>query len=143
MVGEWADSRTLTDSFAHDGSMAAILGLLQFADPMWPGTGAEVVFELWTRGGQAEQNGGDSKSGQPTEPGESRIQNMIEARRQDEPSQAESGRAQTGPFVRVLWSGQPLVTNTQLGRLDMVPLSALTEYLEHTIPADLISACAA
>ncbi|BEJ16163.1 hypothetical protein CspHIS471_0507680 [Cutaneotrichosporon sp. HIS471] len=36
-------------NFAHDGSMAAILGLLQFAKPMWPGTGAEVVIELWKK----------------------------------------------------------------------------------------------
>lgn len=38
---------------AHDGSMSALLGLLQIDQMVWPGMGAEVVFELY-RGG----NGG-------------------------------------------------------------------------------------
>jgi acid phosphatase len=79
--------------------MAAILGLLQFAKPMWPGMGSEVVIELW---------------------------------------KSESGR----DVVRILWSGKPLETNTPLGTLDMVPLPDFLDYLEHTVPADLVSACA-
>lgn len=82
--------------------MAAVLGLLQFAKPMWPGMGSEVVFELW---------------------------------RGKEP---ELGRH----FVRVLWSGQPLETNTPLGTLDMVPLPDFLGYLENTVPPDLVAACA-
>ncbi|GMK55718.1 hypothetical protein CspeluHIS016_0207740 [Cutaneotrichosporon spelunceum] len=88
-------------NFAHDGSMAAILGLLQFAKPMWPGTGAEVVIELWKKGSEPRRD-----------------------------------------FVRVLWSGQPLETNTPLGTLDMVPLPDFLRYLEQTIPPELVSACA-
>lgn len=38
----WADG-----SFAHDGSISPVLGLLQIAYPVWPGMGSEVVFELW------------------------------------------------------------------------------------------------
>lgn len=37
-------------SFAHDGSMAALLGVLQIRKPIWPGLAAEVVFELWRKG---------------------------------------------------------------------------------------------
>lgn len=37
----------MTHSFAHDGSVSPVLGLLQIAYPVWPGMGSEVVFELW------------------------------------------------------------------------------------------------
>lgn len=42
----------LTDSFAHDGSVSPVLGVLQMAYPSWPGMGSEVVFELWRKGGK-------------------------------------------------------------------------------------------
>lgn len=35
---------------AHDGSVAPLLGALQIEELRWPGMGAEVVFELWSRG---------------------------------------------------------------------------------------------
>ena len=38
-------------NFAHDGSIAPILGLLQLSQPVWPGMGSEVVFELWSSAG--------------------------------------------------------------------------------------------
>lgn len=34
---------------AHDGSVAPLLGILQVEDMVWPGMGAEVVFELYRR----------------------------------------------------------------------------------------------
>ncbi|CAK9781535.1 unnamed protein product [Cutaneotrichosporon oleaginosum] len=86
-------------NFAHDGSVAALLGLLQAARPMWPGMGAELVFEVWRASGQEDR-------------------------------------------VRVLWSGRALETDTPLGTLDMVALRDLLAYLDDTIPADLVSACA-
>ncbi|KAL1407401.1 hypothetical protein Q8F55_006833 [Vanrija albida] len=43
--------------------------------------------------------------------------------------------------VRVLWGGQPLVTSTPLGTLDMVPYDQFVAYLDATIPADLVAAC--
>ncbi|KAI9638212.1 phosphoglycerate mutase-like protein [Dioszegia hungarica] len=36
-------------NFAHDGSIAALLGILQIDRPEWPGMGAEAVFELYWR----------------------------------------------------------------------------------------------
>nr|XP_031858781.1 uncharacterized protein CI109_005877 [Kwoniella shandongensis]KAA5525853.1 hypothetical protein CI109_005877 [Kwoniella shandongensis] len=36
-------------NFAHDGSIAPVLGLLQIDQPVWPGMGSEVVFELWQK----------------------------------------------------------------------------------------------
>ncbi|WVQ82669.1 hypothetical protein IAT38_004801 [Cryptococcus sp. DSM 104549] len=36
-------------NFAHDGSVAPVLGLLQIDEPVWPGMGTEVVFELWKK----------------------------------------------------------------------------------------------
>ena len=34
-------------SIAHDGSLSLLLGALQIDQMVWPGTGAEVVFEVW------------------------------------------------------------------------------------------------
>jgi len=39
-------------NFAHDGSIAPVLGVLQIDYPVWPGMGSEVVFELWKKSGQ-------------------------------------------------------------------------------------------
>ncbi|OCF41531.1 acid phosphatase [Kwoniella heveanensis CBS 569] len=36
-------------NFAHDGSIAPVLGLLQHDEPVWPGMGSEVVFELYKK----------------------------------------------------------------------------------------------
>ncbi|KAK0199777.1 phosphoglycerate mutase-like protein [Desarmillaria ectypa] len=33
---------------AHDGSMASLLGFLQVAEMVWPGTGSEIIFELYS-----------------------------------------------------------------------------------------------
>lgn len=35
---------------AHDGSVSPLLALLQVQDMVWPGMGAEVVFEVWKDG---------------------------------------------------------------------------------------------
>lgn len=43
--------------------------------------------------------------------------------------------------IRVLWSGQPLLTSTPLGTLDMTPLEDFMTYLDDTIPSDLVTAC--
>lgn len=36
---------------AHDGSMSRLLSVLQLDKMVWPGMGAEVVFELYSKGG--------------------------------------------------------------------------------------------
>jgi hypothetical protein len=84
-------------SFAHDGSTAAVLGILQADYPIWPGMASEIVFELW-------QKGQDS-------------------------------------YIRVLFSGQPLVTSTPLGVLDMIKYEEFVGYLETVLPKDIVKAC--
>lgn len=32
---------------AHDGSLMRVLAVLQVEEMMWPGMGAEIVFEVW------------------------------------------------------------------------------------------------
>ena len=39
-------------NIAHDGSVAALLSILQVEVMVWPGMGAEVVFEVYRRGGE-------------------------------------------------------------------------------------------
>ncbi|ORX37384.1 histidine phosphatase superfamily [Kockovaella imperatae] len=36
-------------NFAHDGSMAPALGILQIDEPVWPGMASELVFELYEK----------------------------------------------------------------------------------------------
>lgn len=146
-------------SFAHDGSITAILGVLQFANPVWPGMGSELVFELWQkrRSGGVRRTfphlTGEAESGTGPSNGDSSGQGGPRPQETDNASEGQSGR-QTGVgrddaagsgdiYVRVLWGGQPLVTSTPLGTLGMVALPALLGYLADTIPADLVSACAA
>lgn len=89
-------------SFAHDGSMAALLGVLQIDKPIWPGLASEVVFELWNK--------------------------------KDEQGEKEY-------YIRVLFSGKPLVTSTSLGILDMVKLKDFTDYLDSVLPDDIAGLC--
>ncbi|ODN77934.1 hypothetical protein L202_05033 [Cryptococcus amylolentus CBS 6039] len=44
---EGSDAVKYFHNFAHDGSIAPVLGLLQIDEPFWPGMGSEVVFELF------------------------------------------------------------------------------------------------
>ncbi|KAM0786209.1 hypothetical protein ACM66B_007013 [Microbotryomycetes sp. NB124-2] len=43
------DSMLYRHNVAHDGSMSALLGLLQIDEMVWPGMGAEIVFELYQK----------------------------------------------------------------------------------------------
>ena len=36
----------------HDGSLARFLAVLQVEEMVWPGMGAEVIVELYSRGGE-------------------------------------------------------------------------------------------
>lgn len=90
-------AHVLTCSFAHDGSIAALLGVLQIHKPVWPGLASEVVFELWKTG---EKH-----------------------------------------FVRVLFSGQPLVTSTPLGVLDMIAIEQFNAYLDSVLVRDIVGTC--
>lgn len=50
-VGESAASVRYRHNVAHDGSISRLLGILQLEQMVWPGMGAEVVFELYNKGG--------------------------------------------------------------------------------------------
>lgn len=126
-------------SFAHDGSVSPVLGVLQIdqvrsllflvlrffssaylekndsrltrRQPMWPGMGTEIVFELW------KKNTSSSSS-------------------------SSSSSLSAAYFIRVLLSGQPLETSTPLGTLDMIPWDEFEKYLNETIPEDIVGMCA-
>ncbi|KAG7095876.1 hypothetical protein E1B28_006566 [Marasmius oreades] len=46
-------------------------------------------------------------------------------------------------YLRVLWSGQPMVTSTPLGKLDMIPVETFFEYIDTMVGsgAELFAAC--
>ncbi|KIR70887.1 acid phosphatase [Cryptococcus deuterogattii CA1014] len=63
-------------NFAHDGSVSPVLGVLQIDQPMWPGMGTEIVFELWKKNTSSSSSSSSSSeayfirvllSGQPLE----------------------------------------------------------------------------
>ncbi|KAJ7168220.1 phosphoglycerate mutase-like protein [Mycena crocata] len=84
---------------AHDGSVSSVLGFLQIDNMVWPGMGAEVVFELYKKA--------------------------------------------NAYFIRVLWGGQPMVTSTPMGTLDMIPVETMLEYITSMVGSgsDLLAGC--
>lgn len=100
-------------NIAHDGSISSLLGFLQIAKMVWPGMGSEVVFELYSKSNQSHGRRGTS------------------------------GTKATSYFIRVLWSGQPIVTSTPMGTLDMVPIADFFSYIDLTVGSgnDLFTAC--
>lgn len=48
---------------AHDGSVSPLLAILQIEKMVWPGMGAEVVFELYSKPGAPSYYGSSSSSG--------------------------------------------------------------------------------
>ncbi|KAF8664201.1 hypothetical protein AX16_000764 [Volvariella volvacea WC 439] len=110
---------------AHDGSISSLLAFLQIEEMVWPGMGAEVVFELYSSNGASP-----SGPGQGPRPHHSAQENG-------------SGNQMTKYFVRVLWSGQPLVSSTPLGKLDMVPLDDFLTYIDNMVGSaqELVHAC--
>ena len=44
-------------------------------------------------------------------------------------------------FMRVMFGGQPLKTSTPLGTLDMIPLQTFLNYLNDTIPSNIVQLC--
>jgi 2-phosphoxylose phosphatase len=47
---------------AHDGSVSRLLSILQIDEMVWPGMGAEVVFELWRKKSAASKGTGTCRS---------------------------------------------------------------------------------
>ncbi|KAG5727880.1 hypothetical protein E4T56_gene14380, partial [Termitomyces sp. T112] len=43
-------------NIAHDGSLAPLLGFLQISQMVWPGMGAEVVFELYSKSSSQDRH---------------------------------------------------------------------------------------
>lgn len=88
-------------NLAHDGSLSRLLSILQVDKMVWPGMGAEIVFELYRQ---------DSSG----------------ARSDD-----VAGSIGSGFFVRVLFGGQVLKSSSpSLGIMDMVPVDTLLGYFD-------------
>lgn len=89
---------------AHDGSLSRLLSVLQLDNMVWPGMGAEVVFELYERNGGRHARGRGARG-----------------------SEGEW-------YVRILWGGQPLQSShPRLGTVDMLPLEDLLAYLDDMV----------
>ncbi|KZL66146.1 histidine acid phosphatase family protein [Colletotrichum tofieldiae] len=87
---------------ANDCSVSSILSILQVDHMVWPGMGAEVLFELYEK---------RSKAGDPRAP--------------------DAGAEESGWYVRVLWGGQVLKSSSpQFGIMNMVPVEKLLAYLD-------------
>lgn len=50
-VGAGAGQVRYRHNVAHDGSVSPLLSILQIEQMVWPGMGAEVVFEMYSKGG--------------------------------------------------------------------------------------------
>lgn len=93
--------------FAHVGSLARLLSILQTDVMVLPGMGAEISFEMWVKRPWDERN----------------IQ-----LNHHEPRDPQDF------YVRVLWGGRPLrSSNPTLGTLDMVPLETVLAYFDELV----------
>jgi len=56
---------------------------------------------------------------------------------------AASGKTDTTYFIRVLWGGQPMLTSTPMGKLDMIPLATFLAYIDGMVGTgnDLVTMC--
>ncbi|KAK9423400.1 putative Histidine acid phosphatase [Seiridium unicorne] len=98
---------TYWHNIAHDGSVSRLLSILQIEQMVWPGMGSEVVFEVW------------GKTGNST---------TITRRRG---ARSTAAGSESGLYVRVLFSGQPLrSSNPSLGLLDLLPVETLLGYFD-------------
>lgn len=95
-----------THNIAHDGSVSRLLSLLQIDEMVWPGMGAEVVFELYRK----HASGGGHSYDQS-----------------DDGHETEAD----GFYIRVLFSGQVLKSSSPaLGVMDMIPAKKLLDYVD-------------
>ncbi|CAM1507948.1 Fc.00g047960.m01.CDS01 [Cosmosporella sp. VM-42] len=91
---------------AHDGSISRLLSILQLDEMVWPGMGAEVVFELYRK---------KDTTSFPTL------------------SSTENGGvgSDSGFYIRVLFGGQALKSsNPSLGDMNLIPVEILLAYLD-------------
>lgn len=104
-----------THNVAHDGSVSRLLSILQVDEMVWPGMGAEVVFELYQKGNRSESASQSVSAGVSPEDGDSHG--------------TEAGSE--AYYVRVLFNGQVLKSSSPaLGKLDMVPVETLLGYFD-------------
>ena len=107
-------------SVAHDGSISRLSALLQLERMVWPGMGAEIVFEIYSRSGAAN---GTSQ------------QQLLQ---QQQPASKDW-------FVRILRGGQPFASShPDLKGGEMIELSKLTGYLSSLIgdqATNVVSLC--
>lgn len=113
LVGHIRDVMAGTTKFvyfhniAHDGSVSRLLSILQVDSMVWPGMGAEVVFELYRK--KARSRLGREVTVGPRFP-ESKF------------------------YIRVLFGGKVLKSShPTLGLIDMIPVQILLDYLESLI----------
>lgn len=97
-------------NIAHDGSLSRLLSFLQIDVMVWPGMGAEVVFEVY----QKTDTSTDTALGTAT-PGAS----------------SSSAKSPSRYYMRVLWGGKVLKSSSPtLGLMDMVPLETVLAYFD-------------
>ncbi|KAF1982796.1 phosphoglycerate mutase-like protein [Aulographum hederae CBS 113979] len=86
---------------AHDGSVSRLLSILQLEKMVWPGMGAEVVFELYSRRGSGNHHG------------------------------SSGARSTKKWYIRILWSGMILrSSNSTLGEAEMLDADIFLNYID-------------
>lgn len=115
---------------AHDGSLSRLLSILQLDEMVWPGMGAEVVFELYKKGDRSSlQARGPSAA---TNPDFEMAPDAVKRVASSEGGSSES--SSTSYYIRVLFGGQVFKSSSPtLGEIDMIPAETLIRYLEDLV----------
>lgn len=127
-------------NIAHDGSMSYLLSALQVRQMVWPGLGAEVVFEVWSASsGRRMHGGGDDNDGDDDDDDASVVDTGIGVGEEQEQESSESPETlqesrKKDYYIRILWNGQPLHSNAaELGKVDMLPAEQVLGYLRSLV----------
>lgn len=123
---------------AHDGSLARLLALLQVDRMVWPGMGAEVVFELYARNVSVPASFPSSSSSSTFSSTTPPSSADADPKRKPRAFPLFSSQPTTTTtmttkkhFLRVLWNGQVLhSSHPALGKLDMVDADAVLAYFD-------------
>lgn len=115
-------------NIAHDGSLSRLLSILQIDKMVWPGMGAEVVFELYRNKPSRSQETCTSSN---SECSSSAIETAQPTSRQP---QNRSNSDHKHYYVRILWGGRVLKSSSPfLGRADMIPANTLLQYFDDLV----------
>ncbi|KAJ2899346.1 Counting factor 60 [Zalerion maritima] len=129
-------SRRYFHNIAHDGSISRVLSVMQADEMVWPGMGAEMVFEVWEKKAKTKKGINKEVVEKRVEGSSSNDDDDDDVKRGDKEGEEEEGEGdgekdKDGLYLRVLYSGKVFKSSSPvLGTVDMLPLDTFLDYVD-------------